>query len=56
MLGRKVDMKGLISDLRKNGVVNIRTTEFNQGKTTRWGLAWSYSSDGLEELVVRNIT
>jgi hypothetical protein len=30
------------------GVHNIRATRFFQGKTVRWGLAWSLSSDGCD--------
>jgi len=35
--------------------VNVRTTEFHQGRTTRWGLGWSHSSEGLKELVETKI-
>ena len=51
MLGRKASVKVIETELRKNQVVNIRTTEFYQGRTTRWGIAWSFSTDGLQELV-----
>jgi hypothetical protein len=52
MLGRKVSLKILMSQLQKHKVVNIRTTEFSQGRVTRWGIAWSFTNDGLVELVV----
>lgn len=35
-------MKELISKLKSEGISNLTTTEFTQGKTMRWGLAWSF--------------
>lgn len=52
MIGRKINLKLLEADLRKANVINIRTTEFFQGKTTRWAIAWTFSQDGLSDLVV----
>lgn len=43
MVGRKVNLKVLILELRKKGVRMLRTTEFVQGRTCRWGLAWSFN-------------
>jgi len=51
MLGRKVDVNAIMKILAEFNIVNIRTTTFYQGKTTRWGIAWSFSQDGLQELV-----
>ncbi|XP_021286006.1 methyltransferase-like protein 16 homolog [Herrania umbratica] len=42
MVGRKVNLKFLISKLREVGVTIVKTTEFVQGHTCRWGLAWSF--------------
>ncbi|TYH37389.1 hypothetical protein ES332_D12G036900v1 [Gossypium tomentosum] len=42
MVGRKVNLKFLVSKLREVGVTVVKTTEFVQGKTFRWGLAWSF--------------
>lgn len=42
MVGRKSNMKILMSKLRDVGVTIVRTTEFVQGQTCRWGLAWSF--------------
>lgn len=42
MVGRKVNLKGLVSKLWKIGVSTVQTTEFIQGQTFRWGLAWSF--------------
>ena len=43
MVGRKVNIKILSSELRKKGVKMLRTTEFVQGRTSRWGLAWTFN-------------
>lgn len=42
MVGRKTNLKTLISKLREVGVSIVKTTEFVQGQTCRWGLAWSF--------------
>ncbi|KAJ6807637.1 methyltransferase-like protein 16-like protein isoform X1 [Iris pallida] len=42
MVGKKSSLKFLISKLRKFGVSIVKTTEFVQGRTARWGLAWSF--------------
>lgn len=42
MVGRKANLKYLVSNLREVGVSVVKTTEFVQGQTARWGLAWSF--------------
>lgn len=42
MIGRKSNLKQLISKLWEVGVTVVKTTEFVQGRTSRWGLAWSF--------------
>ncbi|XP_059647498.1 uncharacterized protein LOC132293869 isoform X2 [Cornus florida] len=42
MVGRKSNLKLLVSKLWKVGVTVVKTTEFVQGQTCRWGLAWSF--------------
>lgn len=42
MVGRKANLKTLTSKLREIGVTIVKTTEFVQGQTCRWGLAWSF--------------
>ncbi|CAH8392061.1 unnamed protein product [Eruca vesicaria subsp. sativa] len=42
MLGKKANLKLLISKLWQVGVTVVKTTEFVQGQTSRWGLAWSF--------------
>ncbi|PAN03702.1 hypothetical protein PAHAL_1G016200 [Panicum hallii] len=42
MVGRKANLKLLVSKARKVGASVVKTTEFVQGQTARWGLAWSF--------------
>lgn len=42
MVGRKSNLKFLTLKLREVGVTIVKTTEFVQGRTSRWGLAWSF--------------
>lgn len=42
MLGKKESLKLLIKILKENKIENIGKTEFCQGNTMRWGLAWSF--------------
>ncbi|KAM0726534.1 RNA N6-adenosine-methyltransferase mettl16 [Formica fusca] len=42
MIGRKVDLFDLKKLIRSKNIENITWTEFCQGHTTRWGLAWSF--------------
>ncbi|KAJ0667876.1 putative 23S rRNA (adenine(1618)-N(6))-methyltransferase [Helianthus annuus] len=42
MVGKKSNLKSLISKLREVGVTVVKTTEFVQGQTSRWGIAWSF--------------
>ncbi|MCO5575920.1 hypothetical protein L7F22_029727 [Adiantum nelumboides] len=44
LVGRKVNLKILTSKLRERKVQMLRTTEFVQGRTCRWGLAWTYNT------------
>ncbi|PWA84606.1 hypothetical protein CTI12_AA005530 [Artemisia annua] len=42
MVGKKSSLKSLTSKLREVGVSVVKTTEFVQGQTCRWGIAWSF--------------
>ncbi|KAK4401412.1 RNA N6-adenosine-methyltransferase mettl16 [Sesamum angolense] len=42
MVGRKLNLNILASQLWKVGATVVKTTEFVQGRTSRWGLAWSF--------------
>lgn len=41
MIGHKYNMKELVLDLKGENI-KYTTTEFCQGRVTRWGLAWTY--------------
>lgn len=45
MLGHKSSVGRVMEILTKKLIKNVCTTEFCQGNTTRWGIAWSFSSD-----------
>ncbi|XP_068633543.1 U6 small nuclear RNA (adenine-(43)-N(6))-methyltransferase [Battus philenor] len=50
MIGHKYNMKELVLDLKAKGI-KYTTTEFCQGRVTRWGLAWTYQEYDLHSLV-----
>lgn len=45
MLGKKCSLAPLKEELRKQGVPKLTYTEFCQGRTMRWALAWSFYDD-----------
>ncbi|KAM3875239.1 RNA N(6)-adenosine-methyltransferase mettl16 [Diretmus argenteus] len=45
MLGKKCSLAPLKEELWKQGVPNVTHTEFCQGRTMRWALAWSFYDD-----------
>lgn len=45
MLGKKCSLAPLKEELRKQGVPKVTQTEFYQGRTMRWALAWSFYDD-----------
>lgn len=50
MVGRKSNLKFLTSKLWEVGVKIVKTTEFVQGRTCRWGLAWSFVSPTVKKI------
>ncbi|GFP89027.1 methyltransferase-like protein 16 [Phtheirospermum japonicum] len=42
MVGRKFNLNILVTELWNVGATVVKTTEFVQGRTSRWGLAWSF--------------
>lgn len=42
MVGHKSSVNTVREYLKESGITNIGTTEFCQGHTTRWGIAWTY--------------
>jgi len=48
MLGHKSSVKAIkhkLDEYREQGVAAVATTEFCQGRTMRWGVAWTYKPD-----------
>lgn len=45
MLGHKSSLKTLRKFIHEFGINRFTQTTFIQGKTTRWGLAWSFSKN-----------
>ncbi|KAI9920804.1 hypothetical protein PsorP6_000945 [Peronosclerospora sorghi] len=49
MVGRKGSLRKLLALLREEKVRRTRTVEFSQGRTKRWGLAWTFSEAVAED-------
>ena len=44
MVGKKETLKRVRAMLHALGVPSVRSTQFTQGRTHRWGLAWSFKA------------
>ncbi|XP_023288443.1 U6 small nuclear RNA (adenine-(43)-N(6))-methyltransferase-like [Orussus abietinus] len=44
MVGRKSSLSLLMKEMERRNIINTTCTEFCQGYTKRWGLAWSFLS------------
>ncbi|XP_065080257.1 U6 small nuclear RNA (adenine-(43)-N(6))-methyltransferase [Ochlerotatus camptorhynchus] len=44
MIGHKRNFEEILRIMKSRSINNITTTRFCQGNTTRWGIAWSFSS------------
>jgi 23S rRNA A1618 N6-methylase RlmF len=44
MIGRKSSLRKVLALLRDSGVGNVASIEFCQGRTKRWGIAWSFAA------------
>jgi len=55
MVGKKVTLSHVKKALKNLGILNVRTTEFFQGKTTIWAIAWSFSNEGLDDILATKI-
>lgn len=42
MLGHKTSFQHILNELKANEICNFCSAEFCQGKTTRWGIAWTF--------------
>ncbi|XP_078335902.1 RNA N(6)-adenosine-methyltransferase mettl16-like [Crassostrea virginica] len=45
MIGKKTNVPLVKKDLRDHKIPNYQTTEFCQGKTMRWGIAWTFDTN-----------
>lgn len=45
MLGCKKNLQKIVDELHKQKIESFTTTEFVQGKTMRWAVAWSFKHD-----------
>lgn len=50
MIGRKANLFSLKKLIRSRSIENVTWTEFCQGHTTRWGLAWSFLPKNIMDL------
>lgn len=55
MIGIKNDLIVLVKELRRLGITNYIETEFCQGRTTRWGLAWTFEAEDDKEIYLRTV-
>lgn len=56
MVGRKSSLLAIHAELKKFlEIGSIRTTEFVQGKTTRWGIAWTFRNVSKRSLATKVI-
>ncbi|KAH8348908.1 hypothetical protein KR084_012390 [Drosophila pseudotakahashii] len=54
MLGVKANVPRIMDYLKERQVASVSTTEFHQGHTTRWAVAWSFHSEPLSQETVCN--
>lgn len=45
MLGHKTSLNSILQELKTHGITNYCTSEFCQGWTKRWGVAWTFRND-----------
>ena len=59
MLGKKASIGELKKELLNYGIKSFYITEFVQGKTSRWGLAWTFvniSSTSHEKIIIDTVS
>ena len=45
MMGHKSSLDPVKKMIQEAGAASVTHTEFSQGRTMRWGLAWTFSAD-----------
>lgn len=53
MVGKRSSLLALVAYLKKHHIHNYGVREFIQGKTRRWGVAWSYRASRLPDSAAR---
>ncbi|KAH8410888.1 hypothetical protein KR222_006767 [Zaprionus bogoriensis] len=54
MLGVKANVPRITEYLQQRGISNVCTTEFHQGHTTRWAVAWTFQQLALTATALSN--
>ncbi|KAI9010990.1 hypothetical protein CLU79DRAFT_446415 [Phycomyces nitens] len=44
MIGQKKTIKPIVNTLKESNITNYVVTEFNQGRTKRWAIGWSFDT------------
>lgn len=45
MVGHKASLSPIVELIQKAGATSHTTTEFHQGRTMRWGVAWTFRGE-----------
>lgn len=55
MVGKKATLRTLRQAVHRAGASAVRATEFAQGRTSRWALAWSFTVQGQRQLAASSL-
>ncbi|RKP06618.1 hypothetical protein THASP1DRAFT_31568 [Thamnocephalis sphaerospora] len=45
MVGKRASLDEIMAELKRRKITNVTATEFCQGRTRRWAIGWSFSSE-----------
>lgn len=51
MVGHKSSVQPLLQELKRCGVTSVSQTEFCQGRTVRWAVAWTFTNSVLKVIL-----